>query len=159
MKIRRIVFILAIIPFISHAELYKWVDANGQTHYSDKKTTNDNAKTIQYKQRKNTRLEITKDNIVGNWESKKENLYARVTIAKNDNFSGVVKKNKKVIWLYNGLWRLDNNKLIWSYKKSIPSLPPDMLNEPDVNIILALDENTMTLKEKNGKTTKYHRKK
>jgi hypothetical protein len=33
----------------SHAEIYKWTDANGQTHYSEKKADADKAKALQLK--------------------------------------------------------------------------------------------------------------
>jgi len=36
-------------PSAGHAEIYKWVDAKGQTHYSERKTEAGDAKTVQVK--------------------------------------------------------------------------------------------------------------
>jgi hypothetical protein len=40
---------LLCVPSTSHAEIYKWTDANGQTHYSEKKADADKAKALQLK--------------------------------------------------------------------------------------------------------------
>lgn len=37
--------VLSLISSISHAQIYKWVDANGRTHYSEKKEDAGTAKT------------------------------------------------------------------------------------------------------------------
>jgi hypothetical protein len=40
---------LLFVPSASHAEIYKWIDANGQTHYSEKKEDADKAKAVELK--------------------------------------------------------------------------------------------------------------
>jgi hypothetical protein len=40
---------LLFVPSTSHAGVYKWVDANGQTHYSEKKEDADKAKALELK--------------------------------------------------------------------------------------------------------------
>ena len=40
---------LLLMPPMSHAEIYKWVDANGQTHYSERKDDAGRAKTVELK--------------------------------------------------------------------------------------------------------------
>ena len=40
---------LLFVSSTSHAEIYKWTDANGQTHYSEKKADADKAKALQLK--------------------------------------------------------------------------------------------------------------
>jgi len=41
-----VVFALLLLPPASHSEIYKWVDANGQTQYGDRKPTAANAKAV-----------------------------------------------------------------------------------------------------------------
>ncbi|NRR29964.1 DUF4124 domain-containing protein [Oxalobacteraceae bacterium] len=43
------VFAFLQLPQASHAEVYKWVDANGKTHYSDNKDQAGNAQVEQLK--------------------------------------------------------------------------------------------------------------
>ena len=38
---------LLLASSVSHAQIYKWVDANGQTHYSERKEDADKAKTAE----------------------------------------------------------------------------------------------------------------
>lgn len=40
---------LLFVPSTSHAEIYKWVDANGQTHYSERKDDVGKAKAVELK--------------------------------------------------------------------------------------------------------------
>lgn len=40
---------LLLLPSAGHAEIYKWVDAKGQTHYSEQKADAGNAKTVEVK--------------------------------------------------------------------------------------------------------------
>ncbi|MBT2300503.1 DUF4124 domain-containing protein [Variovorax paradoxus] len=38
-----------LFPSISHAEIYKWVDAKGQTHYTERKGDAGDARTVELK--------------------------------------------------------------------------------------------------------------
>ncbi|MDQ0013397.1 hypothetical protein J2W23_001776 [Variovorax boronicumulans] len=38
-----------LLPSASHAEIYKWVDAKGQTHYSERKADAGDARTVEVK--------------------------------------------------------------------------------------------------------------
>ena len=38
-----------LFPSIGHAEIYKWVDAKGQTHYTERKADAGDAKTVEVK--------------------------------------------------------------------------------------------------------------
>ena len=40
---------LLLAPSVSHAQIYKWVDANGQMHYSERKEDADKAKAAELK--------------------------------------------------------------------------------------------------------------
>lgn len=40
---------LLFVPSTSHAEIYKWVDASGRTHYSEKKEDAGKAKAVELK--------------------------------------------------------------------------------------------------------------
>ena len=40
---------LLFVSSTSHAKIYKWVDANGQTHYSERKDDTGKAKTVELK--------------------------------------------------------------------------------------------------------------
>jgi hypothetical protein len=42
-------FALLFMPSTSNAEIYKWVDANGQTHYSERKDDTGKAKALDLK--------------------------------------------------------------------------------------------------------------
>jgi len=39
----------ALFPSMGHADIYKWVDANGQTHYSQRKADAGDARTVELK--------------------------------------------------------------------------------------------------------------
>lgn len=40
---------LLLVPSICHAEIYKWVDANGQTHFSERMDDTGKAKVVELK--------------------------------------------------------------------------------------------------------------
>lgn len=48
-RILRICLALLIAPSIGHAEIYKWVDANGKVHYSKSKEEAGNAEAVELK--------------------------------------------------------------------------------------------------------------
>ncbi|MDH4234295.1 MAG: DUF4124 domain-containing protein [Gallionella sp.] len=48
-SISSVCLILLFVSSTSHAEIYKWVDANGQTHYSEKKGDAGKAKAVELK--------------------------------------------------------------------------------------------------------------
>ena len=41
--------VIGLLPSICCAQIYKWVDANGQTHFSERKGVAGNAKTVELK--------------------------------------------------------------------------------------------------------------
>lgn len=48
-RILSVCLTLLFVPSISHAEIYKWVDANGQTHFSERKDDVSKAKAVELK--------------------------------------------------------------------------------------------------------------
>lgn len=49
LNILTVCLITLFVPANSHAEIYKWVDASGQTHYSEKKEDAGKAKAVEVK--------------------------------------------------------------------------------------------------------------
>jgi len=46
LSIKRLVYVLILVPLFSFAEIYKWEDASGRVHYGDSPSAKENAEQI-----------------------------------------------------------------------------------------------------------------
>lgn len=72
-----ICMLLLLAASSAQAQIYKWVDANGQTHYSEKKEEAGKAKTAEIKLREESAAAPAKQNAVPDWQEQEKQFKLR----------------------------------------------------------------------------------
>lgn len=89
---RNYLVMLLLLSFHAHGELYKWVDENGKTHYSDSKPISVQAQTLDIKQKPNVGTKNVDQVNVG---FKEESDYSETMECKKDKRKALSDVDKK----------------------------------------------------------------
>ena len=80
---------LIFVPTTSHAEIYKWVDANGRTHYSERKDDVGKAKAVELKVTPQTASTQTTNTPTEYWQDQERQFKQRQIQQQSEKPHGV----------------------------------------------------------------------
>lgn len=105
--------------------------------------------------------DVPRTPLVGVWRSQ-ETRADRVTaetamrIQPDGRFSGATTMNGKPFMVYEGMWNLNGNKLVWTYTKTTPPLPESI--RIDTDELISIDDKKLVLRSvSNGQTHSFQR--
>ena len=97
---------------------------------------------------------------IGEWAIEKKHssgatIRVEMSITENNIFSGVMLVNGVTNWTYGGIWELNNNEFIYTYKESSKPLPE---NYQDTDVIISVTKEKYVSKSKlSGEINTYHK--
>lgn len=85
----------ALVSSTAHAQIYKWVDGNGQTHYSDRKEEAGASKVVEVKQAPQSTSPQSAGNSAEYWQEQERQFRERQLAKKTSEATPVAKRNPK----------------------------------------------------------------
>ena len=157
---RDLLFItLLMFSAFSFAEVYKWVDKDGKVHFGDGEPEGESSERITVKATKPSTLKsegFDRRLLIGTWETKMAgSIYVKYVLSEDGTYKSMRTDHGILSLLDKGTWEIDDESITWRHKDTIPKLPDSIMNTPDVNKIVSLDEKNFVIIEMSGKQSTF----